>query len=850
MFTEDLETILRLGRVRKKVKYRKLHVTIMDEQYWDIRIVGAAYKAEAEEKLFIEIYGHTKEGKSIVIRDNVGDDYDKRPYCYIQSDDENLLGYLEMKREVLQVKPVTLFHKGKNIICFKVTTRLPKNVKQLREDENVHGTFFAADIPFHLRYIYDNDLDSCIRVYGKKTIRLDYNTQLTVDKIRYEKIPAFNPKMRILSFDIENSVTGLDEEVMEEEEEEAIDDDTFYNRQILCICCVLQENDKIVKTARIHGEEKQILSEFSRFITDNDPDIISGYNIEGYDLRVLAARASTLQTELPWGRDGSNLSGNKDPKYPKLNWTVNGRLIIDAWWAVKMELKPKQETLNAVSMQLLNEKKLDVDPRKMDEEWKKDKEKVLAYCEQDAVLSLKILNKLERVRKIMDLATVSKTPLAEVNKNRSSILIDSILIREADRNGAAVPLSTMYNDEDDVIEGAYVHELSAGLFNWICVLDFKSMYPSIIISKNICFTTISDEGTIISPIGAKFLDKSIKRGILPRILEGLMKERDETKKKMKEAQTEDEKSYYDGLQGAIKIYMNSFYGVFASSFYRFTDHNIGGSVTAFSRELTKSIISDLEAQGHKVLYSDTDSIFVKSPTEDLEGSKAFGFQLVEKYSKEGGFLEFEKIFKSMFSHGKKKRYVGKTAWPKEDMVIRGYEIRRTDSFEILSETMMEVFNKILENQIEESIKVARSTVQNVLKGKVDIEKLVISKGCKNFKQYKKPETQATVQTAKKLQALGHEFIPGMKVSWIVTNSKKSPQEVTPYIKDHSEHIKPDYKYYADRLSQSLSRITEVYGINQKDLLSVSMQTSLFGPNNKDDIKTIITNKHLNLADYM
>lgn len=264
-------------------------------------------------------------------------------------------------------------------------------------------------------------------------------------------------------------------------------------------------------------------------------------------------------------------------------------------------------------------------------------------------------------------------------------------------------MSGTYKEDDEAIEGAYVHEMNPGLYQWICVLDFKSMYPSMIISKNICFTTISEDGTIISPSGAKFLSKEDREGILPGILKNLMKERDETKKKMKEAKTEEERNYYDGLQNAIKIYMNSFYGVFASSFYRFTDKHIGSSVTAFSRETTKGIIKDMEEEGLEVLYSDTDSIFVKSPVDELEKSKEFGFKMVEKYSREGGTLEFEKILRSMFSHGKKKRYVGKIIWPKEDMIIRGYEIRRTDSFDIQSETMKVVFDDILDGKIDNAI---------------------------------------------------------------------------------------------------------------------------------------------------
>jgi DNA polymerase I len=795
----------------------------MTNQTYEVRLISGDYKLDADENITIELYGHTKDGRSIIIRDKMENLAD-RPYCYIVEPDLETTKYLENKREILRTESIELYHRGSNRKCLKITTRIPKNVKKLREDPMIKAEFLAADIPFHLRYIYDNDLSACIKVTGSKALKRDYVTDILIDKIKYEPTETFNPKLRILSFDIENSLKG-DVEI-DPEAVASTEDDVFYDKRVLCICCVLQESDKIVATGRFSGDERKIFEDFSNFIKEHDPDVISGYNIEGYDLRVIKIRTERLGMGLPWGRDGSNLAGHKDPKYNKINWGVNGRIIIDAWWAVKMELKPKQESLGAVSTQLLGQTKLDVDPKKMDEEWKNNPEKVLEYCEKDAELSLLILNKLERVRKIMDLGTVSKMPLAEVNKNRSSLLIDSILIRAADRAKAGVPLSGAYRDDDEAIEGAYVHELNPGLYNWVCVLDFKSMYPSVIISKNICFTTISEQGTIESPIGVKFLDKTVKKGLLPKILEDLMKYREDTKKKMKDATTPEEKAYYDGLQGAVKIYMNSFYGVFASSFYRFTDKHIGASVTAFSRETTKGIINDIEKNGNKVLYSDTDSIFVKSPIDALEGSIEFGKKLAELYSKEGGQLEFEKIFQAMFSHGKKKRYVGKTAWPKVDMIIRGYEIRRTDSFDIQSDTMMTVFNKILDNNIDEAIKTAKDMVQDVLKGKVDVNKLIISKGCRVFSAYAKPDSQSTVQTAKKLQALGYEFIPGMKVSWIVTNAKETPQEVTPFIQGKKFESTPDWKYYADRMAQTLSRITEVYGVSAKDLLAGNIQASL------------------------
>ena len=171
---------------------------------------------------------------------------------------------------------------------------------------------------------------------------------------------------------------------------------------------------------------------------------------------------------------------------------------------------------------------------------------------------------------------------------------------------------------------------------------------------------------------------------------------------------------------------------------------------------------------------------MQSPERDLEGAKRFGSSLAERFSKEGGMLEFEKIMETLFSHGKKKRYIGRMVWPKQEMVIRGYEMRRTDAFDMQSETLMAIFDKVLDGDVDGAMKMARTAVAETLPGQgASRGGWSISKGCKPFNTYANPDSQATVQTARKLMAMGYEFVPGMKVSWIVTNSRRTPQEVVP-----------------------------------------------------------------------
>ncbi len=772
---------------------------------WEIRILSVSYRREGD-GVAVQIYGRTREGKSITARVT-----DFRPYFYVIQPTEDALEMLEDDRanvaEVVK-KPVKLFYAGGEVSCVKVYTTFPFVVPTVRE--KLRGAGFkvlAADIPFHLRFTYDKDLSSCVRITGDvdEGMKNDYTTDLVVKVEKIENIEPFYPNILVMSFDLENTPDG----------------------KIITICGIARWTVRGDETVfHLDGGEKDIIEDFEKKIGELDPDVITGYNIDGYDIPRIIERAKALGLkEVNFGRP---IEQESMRQFNNRFWRVDGRIIVDAWWQVKKTIKPKQETLGAVSQSLLGETKLDVDPARMREEWATNPDRVKEYCAQDANLALRILEKIKVIRRNLDLATVSKLSLNDVISGTTSLLIDSILIRRADRAGVGVPMTSRQEYEDQ-IEGGYVHAIESGLYRMVVVEDFKSMYPSLIIAHNICFTTISDKGKTVSPIGVHFLTKDVKEGLLPKILSELMAERDRLKRLMREAKTEDESDYYRGLQEAVKILMNAFYGVFASSFYRFTDQRIGASITAFARQEIQRVIKQLESEKVKVIYSDTDSVFIESPYENVAETVEFGKEVAERFSREGGQLEFEKVLDPLFSHGKKKRYVGRVVWPRrlDELLIRGYETRRTDSFDLQTELLTEVFEKVLDERPEEAVKIARKRISETMEGKVPIEKLVISRGVKNFNEYDDPDRLAHVQAAKKLMALGYEFVPGMKVSWIVTNSKRTPQEVQPYISGIAFEGVPDWKYYATRLAQSVARATENFGWTERDLLAGSQQVDLF-----------------------
>jgi DNA polymerase I len=490
-------------------------------------------------------------------------------------------------------------------------------------------------------------------------------------------------------------------------------------------------------------------------------------------------------------------------------WRLHGRVIDDTWWEVRKVLHPKHETLNYVSNMLLNEGKENVNRLDIENEWNNRREDVIKYCIKDARLALLIYRKIRILDRNLYLSTVSMLPLDDVTNGGTSTYVDSLLIRRADRENIGVPMSSS-KFSNETYAGGYVHTMDPGLYDMIVVLDFKSMYPSMIIKYNICFTTLGPEGAIVAPNDARFLSPDVKKGLIPDLLEQLMRKRDEVKKQMKTDKKNYE--YLDGLQAAIKVLMNTFYGVLGTSFYRFTNRDISSAITAFARNTITSIIEGLEKSGNKVIYGDTDSIFIESGKETLEEAIEFGNRLSTEISeRENLVLEFEKIMDPLFSHGAKKRYAGKIVYPPSssgEILVRGYETRRTDSFDLQSEALSTVFNLILSRDVEGAKKYAEDIIKEVAGGKIDNIKLVISRSVKNFSQYKNAASMANVNAAKKLIDRGETFIPGMKVSWIVTDAAKTPQEVEPFIDGQKFTYRPDYVYYSKRLQETLNRVLE------------------------------------------
>ncbi len=774
----------------------------------ELFVLEGSYQA-VDDGVVVELFGRTREGAAMVARY-----YGFRPYFEITEPTPADRERLAKDPEIVRVDDLTIWAGGQDRPAVRVTLHRPWLVPQYRDQYRRRGeetSVLACDIPFVHRFLYDKHLGLTVAFEAEdepEEIRARYTVPNVVriatgDGHEIRPTDGFRPSLRVLSFDIENSIRS---------------------RTIYTICGVVEGGGGPRRSFRLADpEESRILEEFVRVVREEDPDVITGYNIGGYDFPLLVERAKAVGLNgLAFGRERSVPRTMGDRL-----WKIAGRAVADAWWAARQELHPKQETLQFVARTYLGDSKLDVDRRNMDEEWAKDPERVMEYCEHDADLALRILQRLRVTDKAADLATVAHLPLEEGMNGRTSLFVDAILIPRADTEGVGVPMSH-FGGRDTPIEGGYVHAIRPGRYEWVVVLDFKSMYPSIIIARHLCFTTLSPEGTTVAPSGARFLAASVRRGIIPGILSDLLADRDRFRQAARSASSPELATYYDGLQNAVKILMNSFYGVLASSFYRFTNKDIGAAITAFAREAITSIIRDLENDGFEVVYSDTDSVFVRSPVPSLAGAREFGDQLAKRFSQEGVTFEFQSVYEAFFSHGVKKRYVGRTVWPRDEVIVRGYETRRTDAFDYQSAALLEVFDLILRGDTEGAVRRSRELVAAVRNREVPVERLVIGRTVRGEDEYNESTRDALpfLRVFRQLRSEGYDVIPGMRVSWIVTNSRASPQGIEPWVDGRPFGKVPDWEYYADRVAQTLGRVTEVFDWDAAALLRGSHQRRL------------------------
>jgi len=669
--------------------------------------------------------------------------YDKnfKPYFYVFNVDEETIERAVVKTRKGAITPESYERRKVKILgeerdAFVIYARHPQHVPKLREIFSECGEVREADIPFAYRYLIDKDL-ACmdgVKIKGKEIGGKIKSYE--IDEI--ERVEIEVPELKILAFDCEM----LSSFGMPDAEKDPI------------IVIAVKWGDGEEDFEIISGEERRILQRFVEIIKTVDPDVIVGYNQDAFDWPYLRKRAEKLKVPLNIGRDGSQISfkGGR----PKIAGRINVDLYDIAMRITEVKIKRLENIAEFLGTKIDME---DIEARDINKYWEMDKEKVFLHAKRDVIHTFMIAKELLPMH--YEMAKLIRLPLDDVTRIGRGKQVDWLLLSEAKKVGEVAPNAA---EVAETYEGAFVIEPERGLHENVAELDFASMYPSIMVAFNISPDTLSPNGDYIAPeVGYRF--KKQPDGFFKRILISLIKRRQEIKKIMKNM-NENDPNYklLDIKQQTLKILTNSFYGYMGWSGARWYCKACAEATTAWGRYFIKTSAKIAEQMGFKVLYGDTDSIFVSKPV-GIEELKKEVDKLIERISKELPVqIELDELFKTIF-FVEKKRYAGLTIEGK--ILVRGLEVRRGDWCELAKRAQKEVIEILLrEKNPEKAMKLVSRIIEEIRKGNVKLEDIVIYKGLTK-KPSKYEAIQAHVKAAKKAEEIGIFYPVGSKIGYIV-----------------------------------------------------------------------------------
>jgi DNA polymerase delta subunit 1 len=443
--------------------------------------------------------------------------------------------------------------------------------------------------------------------------------------------------------------------------------------------------------------EEEMLCRWRYFLEATDPDIITGYNVQNFDIPYLLDRAATLAKKqhqqckgrtIPnslsnfaqWGRIKNVLSRMRDTTFQSsahgrrnnVETTIDGRVVFDMLSYMQRNHKLSSYSLNSVCAEYLGQQKEDVhhsiisDLQRGSDE---DRHRLAVYCLKDAQLPKLLMDKLAVLVNYIEMARVTGVPMSFLLSRGQQIKVYSMILRKCRQEKLLVPTlrkSGTATGTEVGYEGATVLDPIKDYYRVpIATLDFASLYPSIMQAYNLCYSTLvhpSDVNKLDpsmftkSANGNVFVEASVKKGILPTILEELLSARSRAKKDMKTATTEFERAVQNGRQLALKISANSVYGFTGATIGSLPCLAIASSVTSYGRyllEKTKEYVENhfTKANGYdydaKVVYGDTDSVMVKFGPADVKDTFPLAIAAAQKCSsifRRPIQLEFEKVY--------------------------------------------------------------------------------------------------------------------------------------------------------------------------------------------------------------
>lgn len=491
--------------------------------------------------------------------------------------------------------------------------------------------------------------------------------------------------------------------------------------------------------------EKALLVRFLDWVQSYDPDVFIGWNVIGFDFNLLQKRYDLHGMKFSIGRDNSSAHWRKQQNGEQKFLDIEGRVVLDGIDLLKTATYNFPSfSLDNVARELLGKtKKVDDVENRLTEiihNFHHDKHALAAYNLEDCKLVWEIFEHT----KLLDFAKL-RAKLTGLSLDRiggSVAAFTNLYLPKLHRAGYVAP--NMGDGRSDLVSpGGYVMDSIPGLYRNVLVLDFKSLYPSIIRTffidpMGMVEGLKESEGAVEGFDGAYF---SRTAHFLPAIIDELWAERDKAKKEGNGA-----------LSQAIKIIMNSFYGVLGSTGCRFFDPRLSGSITKRGHEILKTTKHWIEDIGYKVIYGDTDSIFVHIGEEhELDTARTLGKELEalinEKWTanlildhqiESRLEIEFETHFSRFFMPtirgldiGTKKRYAGLVENVSKDnesmsskLVFKGLETVRTDWTQLAKDFQQELYRRVFHNEPIESF--VLDTFNKTKSGELD-EKLIYRK---------------------------------------------------------------------------------------------------------------------------
>lgn len=833
---------------------------------------------DTDEEHLISIFGKTEGGKSVCVTTTF-DPYFfvKLPRGTTQQDVKILFNELNRLRE----NSVTSYSltRQKDVWGFQNNEEfnyMHLNFKTLEARRKINSLFMYNN-EFKKYHVYESNLDpvlrlmhrtgiqstgwldtgsSCIRSHlAKVDIDLWCNDWTTLKPVSRDDIAPFV----VASVDIEcNSSTGKFPDANIPGDacfQIAVSLCTFGNDEPyekVCLCYKKTEGPDVIS----FDTEREMLLAFKDYLHDKDIDIITGWNIFGFDLDYIYKRAAMTGCGMGFYQMGKLHDTESHLLQKKLSSSalgdnflkllpMPGRFIFDLFHEVKKGYKLDSYKLNEVSKLYLGDQKIDMSPKEMFARYKDGDPKKLGevaeYCIKDTLLPHRLVKKLCTLLNLLEMAKATWVPLCFLVERGQQIKVFSQLTKKARELGYMVPTIKYGSLPEEPYEGATVLDAQKGAYYTpITALDFEALYPSIMTAHNLCYSTlVMDERRYGNIPGVEYEtftvgDRTYKfaqnvSSLLPSILIELKQFRKKAKKDMAAA-TGAMKEVYNGKQLAYKISMNSVYGFTGAGKGILPCVPIASTTTCKGRAMIEDTKNYVEKNfpGAKVRYGDTDSVMVEFDVGDRTGEEAvkYSWEIGERAAEECSALfkkpnnlELEKVYWPYFLYSKK-RYAAKL-WTKgkdeqmhmDYIDIKGLQVVRRDNTPHVREVCKELLDVVLtSNDTGPPKELARKRANELLGGVISNDKLVLSQSLSdsykvggNSVSITSPQSsqinQAHVQVVNKMRERrpGSEPQSGDRVPYLLVKTDNprakafEKSEDPKYVEENGIPI--DYHYY-------------------------------------------------------